>query len=55
MPDKVAYIWEVVTKKEFMGRGIAKKLLKYGFKELCEFEQNNNNEMKKQIIFFNKL
>ncbi len=29
MPDKVAYIWEVVTKKEFMGRGIAKKLLSY--------------------------
>ncbi len=29
MPDKVAYIWEVVTRKEFMGRGIAKKLLSY--------------------------
>lgn len=29
MPDKVAYIWEVVTKKEFMGRGIAKNLLSY--------------------------
>lgn len=29
MPDKVAYIWEVVTRKEFMGRGIAKKLLTY--------------------------
>ncbi len=83
MPDKAAYIWEVVTKKEFMGRGIAKKLLKYvldkfkdytlyscinsnnipsialhekyGFKKLCEFEQNNDNEVKKQIIFINKL
>ena len=29
MPDNVVYIWEVVTKKEFMGRGIAKKLLTY--------------------------
>ena len=29
MPEKVAYIWEVVTKKEFTGRGIAKKLLTY--------------------------
>ena len=29
MPDNVVYIWEVVTRKEFMGRGIAKKLLTY--------------------------
>ena len=29
MPKNVVYIWEVVTRKEFMGRGIAKKLLAY--------------------------
>ena len=29
MPQNVVYIWEVVTRKEFMGRGIAKKLLAY--------------------------
>lgn len=29
MTENVVYIWEVVTKKEFMGRGIAKKLLAY--------------------------
>ena len=29
MPENVVYIWEVVTRKEFMGRGIAKKLLAY--------------------------
>ena len=29
MPDNVVYIWEVVTRKEFMGRGIAQKLLTY--------------------------
>ena len=29
MSENVAYIWEVVTRKEFMGRGIAKKLLAY--------------------------
>ena len=29
MLENVVYIWEVVTRKEFMGRGIAKKLLAY--------------------------
>ena len=29
MPENVVYIWEVVTRKEFMGRGIAKKLFAY--------------------------
>ena len=29
MTKNVVYIWEVVTRKEFMGRGIAKKLLAY--------------------------
>lgn len=29
MPDNVVYIWEVVTRKEFMGRGIAQKMLTY--------------------------
>lgn len=29
MPENIVYIWEVVTRKEFMGRGIAKKLLAY--------------------------
>ena len=29
MTENVVYIWEVVTRKEFMGRGIAKKLLTY--------------------------
>ena len=29
MTENVVYIWEVVTRKEFMGRGIAKKLLAY--------------------------
>ena len=29
MTENVVYIWEVVTKKEFIGRGIAKKLLAY--------------------------
>ena len=29
MSDNVVYIWEVVTRKEFMERGIAKKLLAY--------------------------
>lgn len=29
MPDKVAYIWEIVTDKKYMGRGIASKLLNY--------------------------
>lgn len=29
MPDKVAYIWEIVTDKKYTGRGIASKLLNY--------------------------
>ena len=29
MPENVVYIWEVVTRKEFTGKGIAKKLLAY--------------------------
>lgn len=29
MPDKVAYIWEVVTDKKYRGKGIATKLMKY--------------------------
>ena len=29
MTKNVVYIWEVVTRKEFMERGIAKKLLAY--------------------------
>ena len=29
MSQNVVYIWEVVTRKEFVGRGIAKELLAY--------------------------
>ena len=29
MPENIVYIWEVVTRKEFIGRGIAKKFLAY--------------------------
>lgn len=29
MPDKVAYIWEIVTDKKYTGKGIATKLLEY--------------------------
>ena len=29
MPENVVYIWEVVTRKEVTGKGIAKKLLAY--------------------------
>ena len=29
MPENVVYIWKVVTRKEFTGKGIAKKLLAY--------------------------
>lgn len=29
MPEKVAYIWEIVTDKKYAGRGIATKLIEY--------------------------
>lgn len=29
MPDKVAYIWEIVTDKNYAGKGIATKLIEY--------------------------
>ena len=29
MPDKVAYIWEIVTDKRYANRGIATKLIEY--------------------------
>lgn len=29
MPDKVAYIWEIVTDKKYAGKGIATKLMEY--------------------------
>ena len=79
MPQNIVYIWKVVTRKEFMGRGIAKKLLayvldkfnnytiyscinvnnmpsirlheKYGFKELCRFEEKRDNKIKQHIMF----
>ncbi len=29
MPEKVAYIWEIVTDKNYTGKGIANHLIKY--------------------------
>ena len=29
MPDKVAYIWEIVTDKKYSGKGIATKVMEY--------------------------
>ncbi len=31
------YIWEVVTKKDFMGKGIAKKLLNYVLEKFKDY------------------
>ena len=37
IPEKVLYIWEVVTKKDFMGKGIAKKLLNYVLEKFKDY------------------
>ena len=37
MPEKVLYIWEIVTDKKYSGRGIANKLMKYITSKYSDF------------------
>ena len=46
MSENVAYIWEVVTRKE-----VIRLHEKYGFKELYRFEEKEDNKIKQQIMF----
>lgn len=37
MPNKIAYIWEILTDKKYSGKGIATQLLKYVVKKYNDY------------------